>query len=168
MNVASNHPGEILQIVNQSGLQLYVAFYDLNIFGELWRKFLRIILQVGGCCQGRGQRRTQFMAERCKKVVLGLTGFLRCNFFCFILAAPNLIGDVSRDLGETANVSLVITKRSDYYFRFKGRSVFANAETLVTNVASARRFAQIALRLPGSNVVRCIEGGEVFADDFLR
>src|SRR5215468_7175409 len=107
------------------------------------------------------------MAEGCKKVVLRFACLLRCDFFCFKLAAPNLVGDVACDFGETANLPGVITKRGYDYLRFERRSVLADAQTLITNVSAARGFAEVALRFSGGNVIRRIEGGEVFADDLL-
>src|SRR5438552_15236819 len=93
MKLATSDPSEIEQVVNQSRLQLDVPLYNLNIFGELWRKFLRTIPEVRGCCQSRRQRRAQFVAERCQKIVFRLTRFLRCNFFRFKVSAAYLIGD---------------------------------------------------------------------------
>src|SRR6476659_11336743 len=43
MKLPAINPGKVEQVVNQSGLELHVAFYDLNILRELWRKFLRLI-----------------------------------------------------------------------------------------------------------------------------
>ena len=120
MKLAAGDPGEVEQVVNQSGLQLHVALYDLNILGELWRKFLRVILEVGGCCQSRRQRRAQLMAERGQKIVLRLACFLRCNFFRFKLPAPNLVGDVACDFGKAANFPGIIAKGSNDNFRFEG------------------------------------------------
>src|SRR5262245_25797763 len=42
MKFAASNPSQVEQVVNQSGLQLHVALYDLNVLDELWRKFLRI------------------------------------------------------------------------------------------------------------------------------
>ena len=168
MKFAASNPGEIEQVVNQSGLQFHVALYNLDVLDELWGKFLRVILQVGGCCQSRRQRRAQFMAERCQKVVLSLTSFLRCDFFRFKLAASNLVGYVARDFRETPNVSRLITKRGNDNLRFERRSVLADAQALITNLPPTRGFAQVALRFPGGNIVCCVEGGEVLADDFLH
>ena len=168
MKLATSDPSEIEQVVNQSRLQLDVPLYNLNIFGELWRKSLRVILEVRGCCQSRRQRRAQFMAERCQKIVFRLTCFLRCNFFRFKLPAAYLIGDVTCNFGETAKFPGVIMKRSNDNLRFESRSIFAHSQTLITNVSATGRFAQIALRFAGGNLVRCIEGGEVFSDDFFR
>src|SRR5213076_2495295 len=114
MKLATSDPSEIEQVVNQSRLQLDVPLYNLNIFGELWRKFLRIILEVRGCCQSRRQRRAQFMAERCQKIVFRLTCFFRFN-----LPAAYLIGDVTCNFGETAKFPGVIMKRSNDNLRFE-------------------------------------------------
>src|SRR5436190_23945611 len=119
MKFAASDPGEVEQVVNQSGLQLHVALYNLNVLDELWQKFLRVISEVGGCCQCRRQRRAQFMAERCQKIVLRLACLLRCNFFRFKLPAPYLVSDVACDFGETANFPGVITKRSNDNLRFE-------------------------------------------------
>src|SRR5262249_20263027 len=61
----------------------------------------------------------------------------------------------------------LITKRSNDNFCFERRSVLADAKTLITNVSSTRGFSQVALRFASGNVVSCIEGGEVLADDFV-
>src|SRR6266508_1067964 len=119
MKLAAGNPGEIEKVVDQSGLQLHVALYDLNIFRELSRKFLGVILKVCGCCQSRGQWRAQFMAERRQKIVLCLVCFLRRNFFRFKLPAPYLVGDVTCDFGETTNFPGIITKGSDDNLRFE-------------------------------------------------
>jgi hypothetical protein len=107
------------------------------------------------------------MAERCQEIVLRLACFLSYDFFRFKLAAPNLVGDVTCDFGETPNFSSLITKRSNDNFRFERRSVLADAQTLITNVSPTRGFAQVALWFAGGNVVCCIKGGEVFANDFV-
>src|SRR5262245_64625613 len=104
------------------------------------------------------------MAQRGQKVVLCLAGFLCRNFFRFKFPAPYLVGDVACDFGETANLSGLITKGSNDNLCFERRSVFANAETLITNVSATAGFAQVALRFACCNVVCRIEGGEVFAD----
>src|SRR5947208_3885074 len=113
MKHAAGNSREIEQVVDQSRLQLHVALYDLDIFGELWRKFVGVLLKVRGCCQSRCQWRPQFMAERCQKIILGLACFLRCNFFCFKLTAAYLVGNVACDFGKTANLAAFISKRSD-------------------------------------------------------
>src|SRR6266550_7496392 len=102
MKLAASDPGEVEQVVNQSGLQLHVALYNLNILDELRRKLLRVILEVCGRCQSWRQRGTQLMAERGQKVVLRLARFLCRDFLRFKLAAPNLVGNVACDFGETA------------------------------------------------------------------
>src|SRR6266536_6036977 len=79
MKLAASDPGEVEQVVNQSSLQLDVPLYDLNILGELWRKFLRVILEVGGCCQSRRQRRAKLMAERGQKIVFRFACLLCYN-----------------------------------------------------------------------------------------
>src|SRR6266513_3367728 len=119
MKLPASNPGEGEQVVNQSGLQLHVALYNLNVLDELRRKFLRVTLEVGGCCQCRRQRRAQFVAERCQKIVLRLACFLRCIFFRFKLPTPYLIGNVACEYGETANFPGVITKRSNDNLRFE-------------------------------------------------
>src|SRR4029077_13574970 len=111
MKLSAINPGKVEQVVNQSGLQLHIALNNLNVLDELWRKFLRVILEVGGCCQCRRQRRAQLMAERCQKIVLRFACFLRCNFFRFKLPAPYLVSDVACDFGETANFPGLIMKR---------------------------------------------------------
>src|SRR5215475_16134338 len=100
MKFPASDPGEVEQVVNQSCLQLHISLYNLNVLDELWRKFLRVILEVCGCCQSRRQRRAQFMTKRCQKVVLRLACFLCCNFFRFKLPGPYLVGDVACDLRE--------------------------------------------------------------------
>jgi hypothetical protein len=50
----------------------------------------------------------------------------------------------------------------------ESRSIFANAQPLVANVPFARCLAQIALRLFGRNILRRVEAGEIFPDDFGR
>ena len=119
MKLAGGNPGEIEQVVNQSGLQLHVALNNLNVLDKLWRKFLRVILKVCGCCQCRRQRSAQFMAERCQKIVLRLACFLRCNFFRFKLPAPYLVSDVACYFRETAKVPGVVMKRSNDNLRFE-------------------------------------------------
>src|SRR5215211_742483 len=113
MKLATGNPRKVEQVVNQSGLQLHAALNNLNVFGEVWRKFVRVCLEVCGCCQSRCQGCTEFMAERRQKIVLRLACFLRCNFFSFKLPAPYLVGDVACDFGETAKLPGVITKRSN-------------------------------------------------------
>src|SRR5215831_9030172 len=107
------------------------------------------------------------MAERCQKIVLRFACFLSCDFFRFKFAAPYLVGYVACDFGEPPNFPGLITKRSNDNFCFERRSVLADAKTLITNVSSTRGFSQVALRFASGNVVSCIEGGEVFADDFV-
>ena len=65
------------------------------------------------------------MAERGKKVVLRLAGFLSCNLFRFKLAAPDLICDVACDFGKAADLAGIITKRGDDNFGFERGSVLA-------------------------------------------
>src|SRR5882724_9218674 len=120
MKLAASDPGEVEQVVNQSGLQLHVALYYLNVLDELWRKLLRVILEVCGCGQSWRQRRTQLMAERGQKIILRLACFLRCNFFRFKLAAPNLVGNVACDFGKAANLPGIIAKGSNDNFGFEG------------------------------------------------
>ena len=81
MKLPAINSGKVEQVVNQSGLQLHVALNNLNILDELWWKFLRVILEVGGCCQCRRQGRAQFMAERCQKIVLRLGSLFALRFF---------------------------------------------------------------------------------------
>src|SRR5882724_8682588 len=119
MKLPASNSGEIEQVVNQSGMQLHVALYNLNVLDEIWGKCLRITLEVCGCRQSRRQRRAQFMADRRQKIVLRLACFLRCNSFRFKLPAPYLVGDVACDFGETANFPVVITKRSNDNLRFE-------------------------------------------------
>jgi len=59
------------------------------------------------------------MAERREKVVLGLAGFLRCDFFRFKFPAANLIGDVAGDFGIAADVAFAVAQRGDDNFSLK-------------------------------------------------
>ena len=111
VKLAAGDPGKIEEIVNQFCLQLHVAFYHLYVFCELWRKFCRVVFQIGRCCQGRCQRRAQLVAQRRKKVILGLACFLGRDFFRFQFPAANLIGDVARDLGISSNVAVGVPQR---------------------------------------------------------
>ncbi len=54
------------------------------------------------------------------------------------------------------------------HFGFKSGSILADAQPLIANVSAPRRFAQIALGLVRSDVLRRIEAGKVLADDFVR
>src|SRR5512132_4089400 len=164
MKLPAINPGKVEQVVNQSGLQLHVALNNLNILDELWRKFLRVILEVGGCCQCRRQGRAQFMAECCQKIVLRLACFLRCNFFRFKLPAPYLVSDVACDFGETANFPGLIMKRSNDNLPLEGLSVFSDSQTLITYISATSCFSLIAWRFAGGNVVFCVDRGKILPD----
>ena len=165
---APRDAGEIEQIVNQTCLQLHVAFDQLHILHELLGNFFSVLLQVSRCRKRRRKRSAQFMAQCRKKIILGLARFLRCNFLSLELPATDLVGDVARDFGIAPKRSLVVAQRSEYDFGFKSRSILADAEPLITNVPATSCFAQITLGLASSDVFCGIETGKVLTYNFSR
>ena len=107
------------------------------------------------------------MAQRCEKVVLRFACFFGCDLFRFHFAGANLICNIARDFRKATNVAPAIAQRLDDDFRVKSRSIFANAESLVPIMSLAGCFAQVALRLFVRNILRRVEAGKVFSNDFV-
>ena len=108
------------------------------------------------------------MTQRCEKVVFCFVCFFRRDLCRFQFPGAQLIGEVAHDLGKTAKLARSVAKRRQHNFRVKCRSIFANAQPLVPDVAFARRLAQIALRFSRRNLRCGVETGKVFSDDFRR
>src|SRR5207247_11228258 len=70
-------------------------------------------------------------------------------------------------MGASSNRAIRVAPAREYNFGLRRRSIAADAETLITNMASPRCLMQIALPLVTPNILRRIEASKVFPDNFV-
>src|SRR5206468_745116 len=99
LDLAARDPSKVEQVVNQPCLLLDVAFDYVHVLHEFRLKLSGVISKISRRRQRWCQRRAQFMAQRCKEIVLRFTCPFRCDLFRCNFARANLLSDVARDFG---------------------------------------------------------------------
>jgi hypothetical protein len=76
--------------------------------------------------------------------------------------------EFARDLAEADDIAIVVAKGRDDDERPETRAVFAEPPPLVLDAAELARLDELALRLPGRDVLGRIKRREVTTDDLGR
>jgi hypothetical protein len=77
-------------------------------------------------------------------------------------------GEVARDLGKADETALLIAQRRDHDIGPEARAVLAHAPALVLEPAFGRGHLELACGPVAPDVLGCVEGAEMLADDLLR